>query len=146
MPDFRFTPLDPLRFPIVTRFYKCYYPAGKPKKDEVIWTAESNDVGLCGAVRFKQFHSFQLLTGMVITPPLRGQNLGIMFLDAVSKQTLSKPCYCLAYRSLTPLYETAGFRIIEINDLPSELQGRYISYCNSGKDLIPMGHFPIESV
>ncbi|MDD1784423.1 GNAT family N-acetyltransferase [Enterovibrio sp. ZSDZ35] len=144
MPDFRFAPLNPLRFPIVTRFYKSHYPAGKPKKDEVIWTAEG-ETGLCGAVRFKQFDTFQLLTGMLISPSFRGRKLGVRFLEAVDGQTQSTPCYCLAYRYLTPLYETAGFRVIGKSQLPAELQGRYSSYCNSGKDLIPMLHFPIAS-
>ncbi|KXF79605.1 GNAT family N-acetyltransferase [Enterovibrio coralii] len=145
MPDFRFTPLDPLRFPIVARFYKSHYPAGKPKKDEVIWTVEG-ETGLCGAVRFKQFDAFQLLTGMLIAPSFRGQQLGDRFLEAVASQTQATPCYCLAYRYLTPLYERAGFRVIEKSALPEELQGRYVSYCNSGKDLIPMRYFPLESV
>ncbi|MDD1796375.1 GNAT family N-acetyltransferase [Enterovibrio sp. ZSDZ42] len=137
MSDYRYLPLDTLRFPLIARFYKDHYPAGKPKKDEVIWTMEGSE-GLIGTVRFRQFEGFQLLTGMLIHPDVRRQKLGIAFLHAVEKQTKDKRCYCLAYRYLIPLYENAGFEVIDADALPEELKARYISYCNSGKDLVPM--------
>ncbi|WP_407331915.1 GNAT family N-acetyltransferase [Enterovibrio sp. 27052020O] len=142
MADYRFLPLDNLRFPLIARFYKDHYPAGKPKKDEIIWTME-REKRLAGSVRFRQFEQFQLLTGMLIAPDLRGKKLGAAFLRAIEEQISSKDCYCLAYRYLTPLYEEAGFVLIDSNELPEELQGRYASYCNSGKDLIPMKHLPV---
>ncbi|MEZ8144678.1 GNAT family N-acetyltransferase [Enterovibrio norvegicus FF-33] len=141
MADYRFFPLDTLRFPIVARFYKDHYPAGKPKKDEVIWTME-REKRLAGAVRFRQFNEFQLLTGMLIDPEFRGEKLGATFLKSIQEQTQSKICYCLAYRYLVSLYEGAGFYIIDDHALPDELQGRYASYCNSGKDLVPMQYLP----
>lgn len=139
MADTRYALLDPLRFPLVARFYKTHYPAGKPKKDEIIWTAE-NSSGLFGSVRFRQFPNFQLLTGMLIAPEQRGKKQGEAFLNAVQTQIQTKACYCLAYRYLEKLYNDAGFEVIEVSNLPEELRGRYQSYCNSGKDLIPMRH------
>lgn len=139
MLDDRFAPLDPLRFPIVARFYKTHYPAGKPKKDEVIWTVEGHS-GLKGAVRFRQFSDFQLLTGMLIDPAVRRQGVGASLLIAVEQQIKARPCYCLAYTHLQSLYKNAGFVVIETCKLPEALRGRYQSYCNSGKDLVPMVH------
>lgn len=139
MTPYRFERLNPLRFPLVARFYKTHYPSGAPRKDEVIWTAEG-EKGLCGAVRFRQFDTdrFQLLTGMLIAPELRRQKLGVALLEAVQEQIDLVPCYCLAFRHLVPLYQQAGFNVIDVQALPASLKGRYISYCNSGKDLVPM--------
>ncbi|MEZ9527254.1 GNAT family N-acetyltransferase [Enterovibrio norvegicus] len=128
-----------MRFPLVARFYKAYYPSGKPKKDEIIWTVESPQ-GICGAVRFKQFETFQLLTGMLVTPELRRKKLGDALLVSCKEQIEAMQCYCLAFSYLTPLYEAQGFKVIEANALPEQLRGRYASYCNSGKNLIPMKH------
>lgn len=139
MSDYHFAPLDPLRFPLVARFYKSHYPAGKPKKDEIIWTLE-DPAGLGGAVRFRQFTHYQLLTGMLLAPRLRGQMLGDRFLTAIQPQIQDKPCYCFAYRYLESLYANAGFVLIDPASLPEELRGRFQSYCHSGKDLIPMRH------
>ncbi|RXJ72384.1 GNAT family N-acetyltransferase [Veronia nyctiphanis] len=137
MNNLRFTPLNPIRFPLVARLYKSHYPAGKPKKDEVIWTAESENQ-LLASVRFKQFETFQLLTGMLVIPDFRGKGIGDELLNACNDQTSSKVCFCLAYRYLVPLYERNDFKMIETSELPDELAGRYKSYCNSGKDLVPM--------
>ncbi|WP_158175039.1 GNAT family N-acetyltransferase [Grimontia hollisae] len=141
MHNYRIAPLDPQRFPLVMRFYKTHYPAGKPKKDEVIWTIEGS-LGIKGAVRFRQFGDFQLLTGMLIDPALRRQSIGASLLIAVEQQIKVKTCYCLAYSHLKTMYEKVGFATIAVSELPEDLHGRYLSYCNSGKNLIPMIHNP----
>lgn len=139
MDKYQISPLDPLRFPLVNRFYKTYYPAGKPKKDEVIWTAQGKS-GLCAAVRFKRFGENQLLTGMLVHPDLRGSGLSHELLQAVRNQVIEKPCYCLAYRHLVSLYQQHGFEVIDAANLPGDVEDRFHSYCNSGKDLVSMAY------
>ncbi|MFD2177576.1 GNAT family N-acetyltransferase [Veronia pacifica] len=137
MNDLRFSSLNPLRFPLVMRLYKTHYPAGKPKKDEVIWTGEGT-TGLTAAVRFRQFSEFQLLTGMLVIPESRGKGVAEALLSACQSQIICRPCFCLAFRYLVPLYQRAGFDVIERDALPNDLSGRFDSYCHSGKDLVPM--------
>ncbi|UJF19194.1 GNAT family N-acetyltransferase [Vibrio sp. SS-MA-C1-2] len=136
--DYRFHLLEPLRFPLVTRLYKNHYPAGKPKKDETIWIGESNK-GIVSAVRYKRVtDSIQLLTGMLVIPELRGEGVADQLLIATKSVTEEKICYCFAYRYLVPLYQRHQFVEINAEQLPPELASRFHSYCQSGKDLVPM--------
>ncbi|MCQ1061305.1 GNAT family N-acetyltransferase [Photobacterium sp. DNB23_23_1] len=137
MSKLRFHPLETLRFPLINRFYKSYYPAGKAKKDEVIWIGENNK-GIQACVRFKQFDQYQLLTGMLVHPALRSQGLGLALLDACHGQLTASPSYCFAFGYLEAFYQDSGFIIITDNELPEPLQSRINRYRQSGKTLTPM--------
>ncbi|MGR5065967.1 GNAT family N-acetyltransferase [Photobacterium sp. DNB22_13_2] len=137
MSKLRFHPLEPLRFPLINRFYKSYYPAGKAKKDEVIWIGEDNK-GIQACVRFKQFGEYQLLTGMLVHPELRSQGYAIALLEASKEQITTSQCYCFAFSHLEELYQGSGFTIIEDNALPEQLKSRINRYRQSGKTLTPM--------
>ncbi|KLU99600.1 acyltransferase [Photobacterium aquae] len=137
MDKLSFHPLEPLRFPLVNRFYKQHYPAGKAKKDEIIWTGEDNKQ-ICCCVRFKLFDGFQLLTGMVVAPERRGTGIGRQLLHASRPQQTLQPCYCLAFSYLEQFYESADFSRIGDHDLPEALLSRLVRYRAAGKDLIAM--------
>ncbi|UXI01162.1 GNAT family N-acetyltransferase [Photobacterium sp. TY1-4] len=142
MSNLRFHPIEALRFPLINRLYKTYYPAGKAKKDETIWVGEDTS-GLICCVRFKQFEHEQLLTGMLVHPAHRGQDLGLALLAAAREQLHHLPCYCFAFRYLEGLYHEAGFRLIADHDLPEALSSRIRRYRQSGKDLIAMQFDPL---
>ncbi|PSU31223.1 GNAT family N-acetyltransferase [Photobacterium lutimaris] len=133
----RFHLLEPLRFPLINRFYKSYYPAGKAKKDEVIWIGEDSK-GIQACVRFKQFDEYQLLTGMLVHPDHRSQGHGIALLEACNDQLTTTQCYCFAFSHLETFYQGSGFVIIKDNELPEPLQSRINRYRQSGKTLTPM--------
>ncbi len=137
MTSYKCAPLDPLRFPLIKRLYKTYYPAGTPRKDDIIWSIEKNAT-LCGAVKFRQEGENQLLSGLLIIPSLRGLNLGHLLLKQSQLQSRTKPCYCFAYAYLESFYQKAGFTRLEANQLPSILNSKFHRYCASGKDLIPL--------
>jgi len=139
MSKLRFHPLEPLRFPLINRFYKSYYPAGKAKKDEVIWVGENNSGIIC-CVRFKQFDHYQLLTGMLVHPGQRGTGIARSLLTASNQQQIDTPCYCFAFSHLEALYQEANFVVIPENELPEALASRLQRYRQSGKDLIAMRH------
>jgi len=139
MDNYRIHPLEPLRFPLVARLYKTHYPPGKPKKDEIIWVIDGPN-GLCGAVRFQQRPTYQLLTGMLISPALRGTGLSDRLLTDVQETIAAKPCFCLAFRHLTGLYARHGFDVVEREALPEDLATRFDSYCHAGKDLVAMAY------
>ncbi|QUJ67624.1 GNAT family N-acetyltransferase [Photobacterium sp. GJ3] len=136
-----FHPLEPLRFPLVNRLYKAHYPAGKAKKDEVIWIGEST-TEIVSAVRFQQFEDHQLMTGMLVVPAFRQQGISQALLKACQVQLISKHCFCFAFSHLENLYAQAGFQVISEDALPVSLAGRIQRYRSAGKSLIPMRYSP----
>ncbi|KLV04991.1 GNAT family N-acetyltransferase [Photobacterium ganghwense] len=137
MNKLRFHPIEPLRFPLINRLYKQHYPAGKAKKDEVIWIGEDNSAIHC-CVRFKQFDGFQLMTGMLVIPDARGQKQGQQLLVAAQSQLEQAPCFCFAFSYLVDFYQATGFVPVPESELPESLQSRLTRYRLSGKSLVAM--------
>lgn len=129
--------LQPIRFPLINRLYKSYYPAGKAKRDETIWVGEDESNIVC-CVRFKSIEDIQLLTGMLVKPDLRGQGISEQLLVATIEQVEEQPCYCFAFSHLVALYQKANFVVINDNELPHFLASRFKRYSDSGKSLVPM--------
>jgi len=134
--------LDPIKLPLVKRFYKEHYPSGRANRSELIFTL-SIDNTLQGIVRFKTIERFRLLTGMVINTSNRGTGLGHALMEFCRVNTLTSADYCFSFRHLESFYAAHGFKAIETENLPSELKNLYERYCKSGKDLIPM-HFHLN--
>ncbi|HIF9431781.1 TPA: GNAT family N-acetyltransferase [Photobacterium damselae] len=131
-----FHKLETLRFPLVNKLYKDHYPAGKAKRDEIIWVGEQNGT-LIAAVRFKVIEESQLLTGMVVHSQYRRKNIASQFLYLLSEQLELYPCYCFALYELEGFYQRNGFITIDSSELPHPLQQRFERY-SSGKKLVPM--------
>lgn len=141
MPKLTFSQLEPIKLPIVARFYKEHYPAGKPKRDETIFLTYQENT-LIGSVRFKSIDKHQLLTGMLIHPEYRQQGIGHQLMAFCAQSINLTGCYCFAFEHLVPFYSQHGFQILEPQELPLSLQGRFNRYCNSGKSLCAMIFIP----
>lgn len=137
MSQLHYNQLNPIRLPIVNKLYKELYPAGKAKRDEIIWVGESKQGIIC-CVRFKQIGDIQLLTGMLVKLEYRNQKIASQLLQQVKKQIEKAPCYCFAFQELEKLYQQAGFITLASQQLPNDLRQRFERYCNSGKKLIAM--------
>ena len=137
MSQVHYQPLNLIRLPIVNKLYKDFYPAGKAKRDEILWVGESPQ-GIVCCVRFKSIGELQLLTGMLVKPDFRGQKMATHLLRHAMPQIKQKPCYCFAFKELEMLYQRAGFFTLHPQQLPHDLQQRFERYYNSGKKLIPM--------
>ncbi|CDU07754.1 putative Acyl-CoA N-acyltransferase [Vibrio coralliirubri] len=131
------TQLDPVKVPLVKRFYKEHYPTGKANKSELIYSLLL-DNELCGVVRFRTIENNRLLTGMAISKQHRGQQLGSQLMGYCAQHTLTEDDYCFAYAHLTNFYARHKFVQVDPKDLPNGLRVLYERYSNSGKDLIPM--------
>ncbi|EGR2798145.1 N-acetyltransferase [Vibrio navarrensis] len=129
--------LDPIKLPMVKKLYKSYYPSAKAKTDEQIIVAYQEHQ-MVGLVRFKPIEEWLLLTGMLVIPTHRQQGVGHALLSYCRENTLNSHCYCFAYPHLPPFYAQHGFKTIELDALPNSLKQKYLRYCESGKDLIPM--------
>ncbi|SMY39107.1 GNAT family N-acetyltransferase [Photobacterium andalusiense] len=137
MSPIRYQQLNPIRLPIINKLYKDFYPAGKAKRDEILWVGESQQGVIC-CVRFKYIGELQLLTGMLVKPEYRNQKIATQLLQHATPQIQQKPCYCFAFKELEALYQQAGFITLQPQQLPHDLQQRFERYCHSGKKLIPM--------
>lgn len=132
-----------LWFLLVKKFYQAHYPSGKPNKADPIWVLKEQGT-IVTAVRLKQFSGYQLLTAMVTAPTQRGKGLGGYLLHAIHQALSEKSCYCFAFSHLSLFYQKNGFSIISPEQLPPELQQRFIAYTAQGRHLTPM-HYSLSS-
>lgn len=130
-----------LLFPLTKKFYQSYYPSGRPNKADPIWLLKNREI-LC-AYRLKQFGDDQLLTAMVTKPSHRKQGLASYLLSHTQEALQAKQTYCFAFAYLESFYQENGFLTIKHQDLPRELEERFIRYTLSGKQLTPM-HFQLK--
>ncbi|MDC0612634.1 GNAT family N-acetyltransferase [Vibrio sp.] len=140
MEKLEFEQLDPLKLPLIQRFYKQYYPSTKPKRDEIIIIARDTMAhNIVAVVRFRQVDTLCLLTGMAVMDKKRGRGIGSALLNYCKKQKYLTPdVYCFSYCHLEHFYHRAGFHTISNDLLPPTLSQLYQRYTNSGKSLIAM--------
>ncbi len=133
----QFEKLDPVKLPLVQRFYKLHYPSARPKKNELIVVARHEN-RICAAVRFRPVEHYQLLTGMAVDEALRGQGVGRQLLTHCQQQILDSGVYCFAFTWLEGFYRQHNFTTLSDDKLPNSLQMLFQRYQNSGKALIAM--------
>ncbi|MFV0450126.1 MAG: GNAT family N-acetyltransferase [Vibrio sp.] len=141
MPTLKFEHLDPIKLPLLKRFYKQHYPGSKPKSDELSIVAYDETL-IVAVVRFRPIANYRLLTGMVVSESNRGKGIGSELLRYCQQEVLSSNDFCFSYTHLQNFYQQANFKKIEVETLPSELRTLFVRYCQSGKDLIPMQFLP----
>ncbi|MDP4491861.1 GNAT family N-acetyltransferase [Vibrio sp. AH4] len=132
-----FQQFDPIKLPLIKRFYKTHYPGTKPKSDESIVVALEN-TEIVAVVRFRRICTYRLLTGMAVKANLRQTGIGKQLLHYCRKEQLNHDTYCFAYTHLEHFYQQGDFVRIEPLALPPELNILYERYSRTGKDLIPM--------
>ncbi|QIL85302.1 GNAT family N-acetyltransferase [Vibrio sp. HDW18] len=132
-----FQQFDPSKLPLIKRFYKMYYPATKPKRDESIIVG-LDKTEIIAVVRFRTVGSSRLLTGMAVKTEQRQQTIGQQLLRYCQIEWLDQTTFCFAYSHLVDFYQHGGFTPVEPSALPTELETLYQRYLQSGKDLIPM--------
>ena len=140
----RIETLDPIKLPLVSRLYKAYYPSGKAKKNETTIVAYAG-LQLIGVVRFRPIEQFQLLTGMLVTPELRGKQIGHQLLLHCQQTICNSNTYCFAYPHLEAFYQQHGFASVEPSQLPGSLNQLFNRYTGSGKCLIAMHYQAVLS-
>ncbi len=144
MQDLKFELLDPIKQPLLKRFYKQHYPSTKPKSDELTIVAYDG-YDIKAVVRFRTIANYRLLTGMAVSESNRGQGIGLQLLGYCQEKILQKNDFCFSYAHLQNFYEQAQFKIVDTDELPGELKSLFIRYSQSGKNLIPMQFLPNEA-
>ncbi len=143
MPSLKFEHLEPIKLPLLKRFYKQHYPSSKPKSDELS-IAAYDDLSMVAVVRFRPVAQYRLLTGMAVCETSRGKGIGSQLLHYCEKEIMAKNDFCFSYAHLQNFYEQVNFRKIDVEKLPSELRTLFLRYSQSGKDLIPMQFFTVQ--
>ncbi len=118
--------LEKIKYPLVAKFYKAYYPAGKIKaEDEVYYCSLSSEIAALAKLRPLTDGAF--LTAMVTHPDHRNQGLARSLLEYI----LEKQCsgiYCFASSLLRPIYLSFGFVELNKETLEGEVQALYFQY------------------
>ncbi len=139
MEKLEFQQLDPVKFPLIQRFYKQHYPISKPKRNEKTIIARSTiSHNIVACVRFRQIEQFQLLIGMAVSTELRAQGIGQSLMAYCKLHDLNSQVYCFSYTHLEEFYQHGGFKTCTRDELPPSLRVLYQRYTNSGKSLVPM--------
>ncbi|SHO58029.1 GNAT family N-acetyltransferase [Vibrio quintilis] len=133
-----FEQLDPIKIPLIQRFYKQHYPAGKAKKDELVIIAKDSQHHICAAVRFRNISPYQLLTGMTVATEKRQQGVAHQLLTFCEQQILNEQVYCFALPYLEDFYRAHHFRSQKADELPGLVHTLYQRYTRQGKQLVPM--------
>lgn len=145
MDELQFQRLDPVKIPLIKRFYKQHYPSGKARKDDEIYTASLRG-NLCAVVRFRSVDRYRLLTGMAVDSSLRHQGIGSQLLIYCQQNTLSQGDYCFAFEHLASFYRQHGFQVVTQELLPNTLKNLLLRYLSGGKSLIPMQYSAQDSL
>lgn len=132
-----FEVLDPIKLPLIKKLYKAHYPSAKVKRDELIIIAQ-REKQIVGVVRLRDVEKYQLLTGMLTIPSVRGKGYGGAILEYCAQHHLHHGVFCYAYKHLKAFYARHGFEEVDVDDLPNTLKQKYLRYSESGKDLVPM--------
>lgn len=130
--------VEPLRYPLIDRFYKaCRYP-GKAARGELIFQVASEGQ-ILGAVRLTPMQDGWLfLRSMCIHPDWRGQGIGQALLQGLLPTLNRHPCYCFPFSHLQAFYAQAGFKPGEDIAAPDFMTDALQAYRRQGRDIVLM--------
>lgn len=149
--------VDPLRLPLVNRFYKnCRYSA-KAGRGEVVYALQQ-DGSIQAATRLvpytlqeQDLQPLMLLTGadrplnrclflrsMCVNPERRGAGLGAALLQALIEPLNQGFSYCYPFSHLHDFYAQIGFKQVSQERVPGFISEPYQRYCRQGRDIIIM--------
>ena len=131
MPICRLLPV-PLR-PLVDKFYRQHRSPMRSQSGDECWVAQDGSE-IVAALNLRRVADGQWLTGLFVTPALRGQGLASM-LTARALQTHPEPIWLFCHPDLLAFYQRLGFS--PCHALPAELQQRLLRYQRS-KPLIAL--------
>lgn len=129
--------LEPQQNPLVKPFYKRFMAYSRPNKaDKIAILRDEQSHHIIACARLRPIGQYWLLTGMLVHPEYRGQQLGPLLLQHMQCKMLAQPTFTFALTPLTDFYSQQDF--VVINDAPNDIQQRFESYKNQGKDLTLM--------
>lgn len=133
--------LKKIENPLVKPFYKQYLPYSRPNKAEHIAVLKDNNSkdnnGIVACARLRPIGELTLLTGILVSPDYRGQQLGHRLLRDMRSHFTSGKTFTFALPHLADFYQQHGF--VQTEQAPNDIQQRFLAYQQQGKSLLLLG-------
>ncbi|WP_405630815.1 GNAT family N-acetyltransferase [Pseudoalteromonas sp. Ld20] len=107
---FRFECLDPVKTPLVNKFYDSNGARGRANKQDAVWVAYA-DFDIIAACRIQNRGDHLFLSTLLVTPSWRGKGIARQLLSQVIKSQ-QQEVYTFAYQSLIDFYRSIGFNFV----------------------------------
>ena len=108
-------------------------------KGEAIYIA-SQGTKLVAALRLSPNGTNYLLRSMCVSAELRHLGIGSYLLQQIQAELNAIECYCFPYSNLQSFYNSAGFKLINIESAPTAIKDKFQRYRDNGKDIALMKH------
>ena len=132
--------LKKIENPLVKPFYKQYLPYSRPNKAEHIAVLKDNSKAhntIVACARLRPIGALSLLTGMLVSPDYRGQQLGHQLLQQMRPHFSRHKTFTFALPHLGDFYRQHDFH--PTTTAPNDIQQRFLAYQKQGKSLLLLG-------
>ncbi len=132
MSNLRFTLLEPIKVPLVNKFYDKHGARGRALKADQVWVAY-NAYDIIGACRVQNQSGYLFLSTLYIDPQWRGNKVASKLLHttiAAQQGTV----FTFVYQNLIDFYMQNGFNYILT--LPNPLRLLFQQYAH--RNIVPM--------
>lgn len=96
---------------------------------------------IVAAVRIKHVGQYQLISGLLVAPHLRGKKLATQLLQFIAPTLVAQKCFLFTDISLQALYQQQQFQLLQpahIAQVPAEIMQLYQRYHSESRPLIIM--------
>ena len=139
MAAFRFCLLEPIKTPLVNKFYDKHNARGRATKADQVWVAYK-DSEIIEACRVQDQSGLLFLSTLYVDELWRGQRVASQLLAAVTARQ-KKVVFTFVYQNLIDFYLQNGFNYILT--LPNSLQSLFELYAH--RKIVAM-HFTRDTV
>jgi len=108
--------LEPIKTPLVNKFYNKYGARGRATKQDIIWVVYA-ELEMIAACRIQRRDGYLFLSTLLVAPRWRKQGIAKkLLLLLLSKQ--QEAVFTFAYQSLIDFYRSIGFNYVLTLPLP----------------------------
>ncbi|MBB1408465.1 MAG: N-acetylglutamate synthase-like GNAT family acetyltransferase [Pseudoalteromonas rhizosphaerae] len=110
MTALRFECLEPIKTPLVNKFYDQYKARGRATRQDQVWVVY-NDLVIVAACRIQNRSDYLFLSTLLVAPAWRGQGIAKkLLIHTLSNQ--NSLVYTFAYNYLADFYQSIGFNFV----------------------------------
>ena len=128
MPKLKFCLLDPIKTPLVNKFYNKHSARGRATKADQVWVAY-HEIDIVGACRVQNQHGYLFLSTLYVDAQWRGKKIASQLLETLLAEQKSS-VFTFAYQNLIDFYLQNGFNYTLT--LPCSLQSLFEVYAHRG--------------
>lgn len=136
MPSITYHHLEPIKFPLVNKYYQAQGSNNRASKNQQVVIAKNQENQIVGVARLSPIDNHWLLTGVHVAQSVRGQGIASQLVNTLCER--QSMVFTFAFEHLTALYQGCGFEIIVPADIPCELAQRFNAYVKQGRKIVVM--------